>query len=66
MSHQCPRKEFYDLLKQQNDEIQGSSLKIYSENNVISHIKNVIFTDWLRLKIYFHSRSKCSTCSQQK
>ena len=66
-TYQCPIKEFAHLLAcTENDEVIGSSLRVYSGNNIWSNIKNVLFTDWLRLKIHFHDRSKCSTCSQQK
>jgi hypothetical protein len=70
-SNQCPIKEFAELLQKQqqsadNNEIIGSTLQVHSENNIWANAKNLLFTDWLRLKIYFHNRSKCPSCSQEK
>jgi hypothetical protein len=68
MPSQCPRKEFNDLLQKcnKNDEFMGSTLKIHSENNIMNNIKNLLYTDWIRIKIFFHNQSKCSNCFQQK
>ena len=68
-NHQCPRKEFAELLEKQNAEnngVPGSTLIKYSGNNLSSNIKNILFTDWLLLRIYFHHTTKCPDCLKKQ
>lgn len=56
----CPLQYFFDILK--NQEFIGSTLDIYKERNICNTIKNLFFTEILRIKIYLHNKKKCQIC----
>jgi hypothetical protein len=58
----CPVKRFRNIVEKNISDYgyATSTLIYYNPDNIINSIKNLIFTEWLRLTIYFHK--KCEYC----
>ena len=64
----CPRVQLRTELqiqqRQMGDEVAGSTVWYsgYPPNSWWDALKNVIYTDYLRMRIWFHG--KCKSCSK--
>ncbi len=59
----CPKREYLTLLESMiasNSDIIGSTLWKLEPTNLCNQLYNVMYTDWLRFRIFCHRR--CEEC----
>ncbi len=60
----CPRERYTTLLKLQQqqypEEVFGSTLWMYPPVSMWNHVKNIVYTELLRLRIWLHT--PCERC----